>query len=103
MEYTFKYDINAKDGSFYTEVECKFVISEEMDRRLKASYISDKYNFLEDDVEINDIYEMLLEEAMSIDEEDVDGNIIPSEDLEYAYFRYPEEYNNMSKDELKMV
>ena len=103
MEYTFKYEINAVDESFYTEVEFKFEITEEMDRRLRDSYISNKYIFLEDDPEIYDIYEMILEEVMSIDEVDLDGNVIPSEELEFVYFRYPEEYKNMSIEELKMV
>lgn len=103
MEYTFKYEINAVDESFYTEVEFKFEITEEMDRRLKNSYISNKYNYLEDDPEIYDIYEMILEEVMSIDEMDMDGNLIASDEIEYVNFSYPEEYNSMTKEELKMV
>lgn len=103
MEYTFKYEINAVDESFYTEVEFKLEITEKMDRRLKDSYISNKYNYLEDDPEIYDIYEMILEEVMSIVEMDMDGNFIASDELEYVNFSYPEEYNSMTKEELKMV
>lgn len=91
MEYTFTYDVEMDENvNQITSVSFKEELTKNQEQRLRESYDSGKYYSLDEDENIADIYDMVLDTAIQLEEQEEYGELIGTE-VRLTNFRYPEE------------
>lgn len=86
MDYTFEFDvIISKPEVIYTSIEFTLMLNEDEANRVKASFDTGKYLYMDEDSDISDIYDIVYEEAMLIADEEDDAEGI-------EHIRYPKEF-----------
>ena len=91
MEFTFEYDVKTTNTNvIIASVKFKEELTDEQAKRLKASFRTGKYHLLDEDDSIQDIYDMIYEEAIRMEEQEEYGHLVGTE-VKTAFFRYPME------------
>ena len=91
MEFTFNYDVETTTTNVQiASVTFKEELTRDQSERLLASAAAGKYFFLNEDESISDIYDMIHDTAIQLEEQEEYGDLVGTV-VEVTNFRYPEE------------
>ena len=91
MKFSFEYEVETDNPQYiYTSVTILEELTQEQAERLKNSYNTGKYHYMEEDDTISDIFNEIYEIAIQLEEQDENGNPVEGE-VKVLNFRYPKE------------